>query len=362
VKYIDEFRDNKIANNISRAIFDKARNLGPINLMEVCGTHTMSICKFGIRGMLPENINLISGPGCPVCVTPKSYLDKAIAISTLPDVVLTTFGDMMRVPGSRSSLEKEKSCGRSIKVVYSVLDAVEMAEKNSDKKIVFLGIGFETTSPTVAASLAYAKKKNLKNFFVYSGHKIIPPAMEILAKDPAVAIDGFLCPAHVSAIIGTGPYKIIAGKYRIPCVIAGFEPLDVLQGILMLIEQIGSNSSYVENQYKRVVKSSGNKKATALLDKVFSVEDSEWRGIGRLAKSGLRLSRDYSRFDALKAFSLPEVKTTPDKGCICGSVLKGIKTPIECKLFSKKCTPQDPQGACMVSSEGACAAYHRYRR
>lgn len=362
MKYIDEFRDNSIAKKISRAIFSKAKGLKLINLMEVCGTHTMSIYNFGIRRLLPENINLISGPGCPVCVTPKSYIDKAIAFCRLSKTIVATFGDMMRVPGSYSSLVEERSKGNSVKVVYSALDAVDIAERNPDRKVIFLGIGFETTSPTVAASLTYAKEKKLINFFVYSGHKIILPAMKALVEDHEVNIDGFICPAHVSTIIGMTPYNIITERYNTPCVIAGFEPLDILQGILMLVEQIKSKNIKVENQYKRVVKKSGNKKALRLIDEVFTIRDSEWRGMGKLPKSGLVLSKKYSIFDAECAFPVPRIKTRPDAGCICGSVLKGIKTPLDCKLFAKKCTPEQPVGACMVSSEGTCSAYYKYRR
>jgi len=362
MKYIDEFRDSKIAKTLSKVIVKKAEGLKYINIMEVCGTHTMSIFKFGIRSMLPENINLISGPGCPVCVTPKSYLDKAVGLCRIPGVIVATFGDMIKVPGSYSSLAEEKAEARSVKVVYSALDAVDIAEENPDKKVIFLGIGFETTSPTVAVSLTHAKKKKLKNFFVYSGHKVIPPAMKALAEDHRVNIDGFLCPAHVSTIIGTTPYDVITKRYNIPCVIAGFEPLDILQGILMIVRQIKSKNKKVENQYKRVARKSGNKKALGLIREVFSIEDSEWRGIGNLPKSGMALNKRYSMFDADKAFPLPGIKTRPDTGCICGSVLKGIKTPLDCRLFAKRCTPERPAGACMVSSEGTCAAYYRYRR
>ncbi len=363
MKFIDEFRNSKIAKNISGAIFNKSLGMKSINLMEVCGTHTMSISRFGIRRMLPSNVNLLSGPGCPVCVTPKSYIDRAIAFSNLPGIIIATFGDMMRVPGSYSSLMEERSKGRSVRVVYSALDAIDIAEKTTAKDVIFLGIGFETTAPTVAASLVDAKKKGLDNFFVYAGHKVILPAMKALAEDREVNIDGFLCPAHVSAIIGTAPYDIIAGRYNIPCVVAGFEPLDILQGLLMLIEQVKSKKKKtVKNQYKRVVKRSGNKKALSLIEKVFSRGDSEWRGMGRIAESGLYLNKRYSRFDAERAFSLPRIRTMPDKGCICGEVLKGIKTPFECKLFDRDCNPDRPQGACMVSSEGTCAAYYRDRQ
>jgi hydrogenase expression/formation protein HypD len=362
VKYIDEFRNNRMARSISKAIFREADGLKRLNIMEVCGTHTMAICRFGIKDILPDNINLISGPGCPVCVTPKLYIDKAIALSGIPGVILATFGDMMKVPGSDSSLAEEKAKGRLIKVVYSVLDALEIARKNKDKNIVFLGIGFETTSPTVAASVVSAKKEKLKNFFVLSGHKVMVPAMEALVKDKDVKIDGFLCPAHVSTIIGVKPYRVIADRYRIPCVIAGFEPVDILQGIFMLVKQVKSGNIKVENQYKRVARNTGNKKAMALLRKVFSIKDSEWRGIGRIKDSGLYLNKTYAGFDADGSFALPSVRIRPDSGCICGSILKGIKTPIECRLFGNKCTPERPQGACMVSSEGACAAYYRYKR
>jgi len=363
MKYITEFRNNKIARNILMAISRKADGLdNKINIMEVCGTHTMAISNFGIRQALPPSINLISGPGCPVCVTPKSYIDKAIAFSRMPGVVVATFGDMMRVPGSESSLTREKSMGRDVKVVYSVLDALEEAEKNPDKKIVFLGIGFETTAPTIAASIVLAKRKNIKNFFVYSAHKVVLPAMRALAKDKKINIKGFLCPAHVSAIIGTRPYKEISKKYKIPCVIAGFELLDILQGILMLVEAIRYNRIDVLNQYTRVVKDCGNKKALRLLDMVFEKVSSEWRGIGILPESGLRLKKAFSEFDAEKALQTEVIETTPDVGCSCGDVLKGLKSPFECRLFGKKCTPENPVGACMVSSEGTCAAYYKYRK
>ncbi|MFH1479432.1 MAG: hydrogenase formation protein HypD [Candidatus Omnitrophota bacterium] len=359
MKYVDEFRNDRVAKKLSQAIHDRACGMKPINIMEVCGTHTMSICNFGIRDLLPGNINLISGPGCPVCVTPKSYVDSAIYLARLKDVIIATFGDMMRVPGSDSSLVKERTDGRFIKTVYSPLDAVDIAKNNPSKKIIFLGIGFETTSPTVAASLEYAKKRKIKNFFVCSGHKIIMPAMKALVEDKELNIDGFLCPAHVSAIIGTRPYEFIAKRYKRSCVVTGFEPLDILQGILMIIEQIKNSKALVENQYNRVVRREGNVKAVNLLKDVFKEVDTEWRGIGMLKKSGLALSKKYSKFNALLNFSVPKIISKPDKGCICGSILKGIKKPIDCKLFGKGCTPIKPQGACMVSSEGTCAAYYR---
>ncbi len=361
MKYIDEFRNLDIAEKLYRLINEESKDLYWVNFMEVCGTHTMAVERFGIRRLLPENVKLISGPGCPVCVTPKDYIDKAIALTAIDDIIVFSFGDMLKVPGTNSSLLKQKSKGK-VRVIYSPLDAVEFAEKNKDKKIVFLGIGFETTVPTVAASIKYAKKKKLKNFFVYSGHKIMPPAMKLLAGDKHINIKGFLCPAHVSAIIGIKSYTDICRKYNIPCVIAGFEPLDILQSILMLVRQVKLNMAKVENQYNRVVKSQGNIKALHLIDEVFSVDDSEWRGIGIIPKSGLILKKRYADFDAEKNIDFPDIKTSVDKGCICGSVLKGIKTPLDCRLFSKKCNPDNPYGACMVSSEGTCAAYYRYRK
>ncbi len=359
MKYVDEFRNLKIAEKLYRLINEEAEGLRQVNFMEVCGTHTMAVERFGIRQMLPENMRLISGPGCPVCVTPKNYIDRAIALTSLENVIVFSFGDMLKVPGTNTSLFKQKSKGR-VRIVYSAFDAVLFAEKNKDKRIVFLGIGFETTAPTVAASVKYAKVKKLKNFFVFSGHKVMPPAMKILAKDKLVNIKGFLCPAHVSAIIGMKSYAKICEEYKIPCVIAGFEPLDILHSVLMLIRQVKRKKAKVENQYNRVVKFSGNTKALRLMDEVFSVNDSDWRGIGVIKNSGLILSKGYRDFDAEKNIDFPEVKTSVDKGCICGSVLKGIKTPLDCALFYKKCTPENPYGACMVSSEGACAAYYKY--
>nr|MBU1327555.1 hydrogenase formation protein HypD [Candidatus Omnitrophota bacterium] len=361
MKYIDEFRNLDIAKKLYRLINKEAKDLCQVNFMEVCGTHTMAVERFGIRRLLPENVRLISGPGCPVCVTPKNYIDKAIALAAIDDIIVFSFGDMLKVPGTDSSLLKQRPSGK-VKIVYSAMDAAMFAENNKDKKIVFLGIGFETTVPTVAASIKYAKKKRLKNFFVYSGHKIMPPAMKLLAGDERVNIKGFLCPAHVSAIIGIKSYNEISRKYNIPCVIAGFEPLDILQSILMLVRQVKLNMAKVENQYNRVVKAQGNVKALHLIDEVFSVNDSEWRGIGVILKSGLILKKSYADFDAEKNIDFPYIKTSVDKGCICGSVLKGIKTPLDCKLFSKKCNPSNPHGACMVSSEGTCAAYYRYRK
>jgi hydrogenase expression/formation protein HypD len=357
MKYIDEFRDKHISARVAAQIRKRVEPGRTYNIMEVCGTHTMSIFRFGLRDLLPKNINLISGPGCPVCVTPNEYLDKAIAIAALDNVIIATFGDLFRVPGSRSSLEKERAKGKDIRMVYSSLDALEIAKKNPDKEVVFLGIGFETTIPTVAVSILMAKKEKIKNYSVLSGHKTMPEVLKSLASDKSVKVNGFLLPGHVSAIIGTRPYAFLAKAHKKRCVVTGFEPLDILQGILMLITQ---KKPKVDIQYTRIMEKSGNIKAEKSIEKVFQKTASEWRGIGNVKNSGLKIRKEFASFDADHRF---RVKIGPPKehpGCICGSVLKGIKTPLECKLFAKVCNPQNPVGSCMVSGEGTCAAYYRY--
>ncbi len=364
MKYISEFRDKKI----SRKIVDKINGTlkgykEKISLMEVCGTHTNSIFRSGIMSLLPDNIEHLSGPGCPVCVTPNAYIDTAIAYSRLPDVVITTFGDMIKVPGSTSSLEKEKASGNDIKIVYSPLESLEFAKNNPGKKIIFLGVGFETTAPLVASTILSASEKKIRNFFVLSGHKIIPPAMIALLTSKEIKIDGFICPGHVSAIIGEKPYYPIVEKFGIPCVIVGFEPLDLLEGIEMLVEQITEKKNpSVENQYKRVVRKEGNKKALAIMNKVFDVKDSPWRGLGTLPKSGLYIKDIYSDFDAEKQIDIKIEKTKHNPKCICGEVLCGTKKPYDCKLYGKSCNPENPIGPCMVSSEGTCAAYYKFKK
>jgi hydrogenase expression/formation protein HypD len=328
--------------------------------MEVCGTHTMAIFRYGIKKMLPENIRLLSGPGCPVCVTPNKLIDTAISYARHKEVILCIFGDMLRVPGSSSSLEKEKALGRDIRILYSAMDALEIALNNPLKKVVFLAIGFETTSPTIASTVQMAKEKNIKNFYLLTGHKIIPPAMEALVNTKDLRVDGFICPGHVSTIIGSIPYKPIASKYSAPCVISGFEPLDILQSIYMLCKQVKSKEAKVEIQYKRVVKEEGNKLALEMINKVFKVEDSNWRGIGVIPGSGHNLNEDYKDFDILENLTIEVEDTKEKKGCICGLILQGLKTPLDCDLFKKVCKPENPIGACMVSSEGTCAAYYKY--
>lgn len=359
MKYIDEFRDFKLVTKLAGRIRKEADEKRSYSFMEVCGTHTMAIFRFALSGLLPSNIRLISGPGCPVCVTSNAYIDHAIAIAALPHVIVATFGDMLRVPGSRSSLEKEKAQGAVIKTVYSTVDALAIARRYPDKEIVFLGVGFETTVPTVAASIIAAKKENIHNYSVLSAHKTMPEALEVLMKDGDVAVDGFLLPGHVSAIIGTRPYEFLPRKYGVRCVVAGFEPVDIMQSILMLIEQ---KRPAVEIQYKRIMSPSGNAIARAVIDKVFEPCTSQWRGIGTVKNSGLAIREKFSAFDAARKFNLKIPPTHENKACICGAVLKGIKTPPECPLFSKICNPDNPVGACMVSTEGTCAAYYKYGR
>lgn len=360
MKFVDEFRDPKLAKELADKIAQAATK--PLKFMEVCGTHTMSIARYGIKTMLPENVKLISGPGCPVCVTPQNMIDMFIDLGHNPDMILTSFGDMIRVPGSKTNLEYERAKGADVRIVYSPMDALIIAEHNPDKKVIFFGVGFETTTPAVALAVIGAKKRNINNFFVLSAHKVIPPAMDLLAQDPEIAIDGFLCPGHVSAITGTGIYEKLVDAYHIPCVVTGFEPLDILQAILLLVKQAVCNRAEVEIQYTRSVSSKGNKLANQTVYEVFETDDSDWRGIGIIPSTGLKFRREYAAFDALQFISAKDYKSVENKVCECGSILKGIKTPSECRAFGKACTPDNPLGPCMVSSEGSCAAEYRYSK
>ena len=331
----------------------------PAVIMEVCGGHTMALYRNGITALLPENLRMVSGPGCPVCVSDIRYIDHAIALSRLPDVIITTYGDLIRVPGSTSSLEKEKAAGAEVNIIWSGLEAVEIAARNPDKKVVFLGIGFETTTPGTAIAILEARKRNLSNFFTLCSHKIMPPAMTALI-DEGVRIDAYLCPGHVTAVTGSGIYEPIASKYGKPCVISGFEPADILQSILMIVRQIEAQKPAVEIQYTRVVHREGNPKAQSIINEVFTSADDWWRGLGVIPRSGLRLSDAYKTFDAAEMVPVTVEPPREAKGCICGSILKGLKYPADCPLFAKACTPDSPVGACMVSSEGACAAFYQY--
>lgn len=352
------FRDPAIADGLVRRI--RAAAVRPMKLMEVCGTHTMAIAKNGIRGLMPEQITLLSGPGCPVCVTSNADIDLAIELARQPGVTLTTFGDMMKVPGSYSSLAREKGDGRDVRVVYSPLDALELAEREVHREVVFLGVGFETTAPTVAVTIQQAAKHGVRNFSVLAMHKTVPLALEALVNDPLVEIDGFILPGHVSVVIGTKPYESLATRYGVPGVVTGFEPLDVLQGILMLAEQLRDGRAEIEVAYTRAVAPEGNPHAIAAIDEVFEPCDAEWRGLGVIPGTGLALRDRYAEFDASKRFAATPPEPKEHKGCQCGDVLRGAVLPYECRLFGRACTPEHPVGPCMVSSEGSCAAYYRY--
>lgn len=359
MKYIDEYRDKELVLKIVNEI--KKISKKKVSFMEVCGGHTMAIQKFGIPSLLPPTIELLSGPGCPVCVSSREYIDKAIAYSRLNDVIITTFGDLIRVPGSSSSLDKEKANGANVKIVYSILDALKIAKENITKKIIFLGIGFETTAPGSALGVLKAYEQNISNFFLFSSHKIMPPAMAALINE-GVKIDGYIAPGHVSAITGTAIYKDVPEKFGLACVIAGFEPTDLLHSIYMLVKQVEDNNPKVEIQYTRVVKPEGNLIAQKKMNEVFELGSDWWRGLGVLEKSGLKVKEKYRAHDTEANIPVEVELTREDKGCICGEILKGLKKPKDCKLFVKACTPSDPVGACMVSHEGSCAAFYRYNR
>jgi len=364
VKFIDEYQNSELAQKLAQKIGQ--RSTKPIRLMEFCGGHTHAIMRYGIRQLMPKTVEMRSGPGCPVCVTAAADMDKALVLAHLPGVTITTFGDMMRVPGSYSSLQQAKAEGADVRVVYSAVDAVGIARDNPQKSVVLIGIGFETTAPTIAASTLKAQRDGVKNFFVLSLLKLTPPVMKALLDSGEVKLDGIVCPGHVSVIIGSYPYEFIPLNYNIACVISGFEPLDILLCIDKLVEQIESGEPKVEIAYPRGVKPQGNKKALELMEEVFTIDGANWRGIGNVDRSGLRIKQKYEDFDADKAFSASLCSARNDKparqpkGCRCGDIIRGAATPLECNLFGKVCIPEKPVGPCMVSSEGACAAYYQY--
>jgi len=358
LKYIDEYRDSDLARSLVKKI--QAISHKKLRLMEVCGTHTMSIFKHGIRSVLPDHITLLSGPGCPVCVTAQRDIDAFVQFSRKDNVIVTTFGDLMKVPGSGSSLSKEKADGADVRMVYSVFDAVAIARENPDKEVVFCAVGFETTTPTIAATILSAREEGINNFSIYSANKLTPPALAALMETDGVKIDGFILPGHVSVITGTKAYQDTFEKYHIPSVITGFEPIDILNSVLLLIEQNETGVKALVNGYPRAVSDNGNVKAKAILNQVFELCDATWRGIGEIPASGMSLKNEFKAFDAAKKFNMdmPDVLEPP--GCACGQILMGLKTPEECKLYKKQCTPMTPVGPCMVSSEGSCAAFYRY--
>ena len=332
----------------------------PLKLMEVCGTHTVEIFRHGIRDVIPKNITLLSGPGCPVCVTSVHDVDAAIAISRSPGVIVATFGDMMRVPGGAESMLEARSKGADIRVLYSPMDALDLAKLEQDKEIVFFATGFETTSPLIAGTIAHAEEMGVKNFSVYVSHKLVPPALKALLDSSDVQVDGFILPGHVSTIIGRRPYEFVAKEYKKPSVITGFEAKEIIEGILMIVRQIAQKRAAVEVQYRTAVRDEGNTRAVALLEKYFEPADAYWRGIGVIPKSGLKLRDAYAAFDANKKFNPPVSTAKEPDLCSCGDILRGVKIPTECALFGTGCTPDAPVGPCMVSTEGSCAAYFKY--
>jgi len=356
------FRDPGLAHELIDRIASLAAGIKrPVHLMEVCGTHTVAIARSGFRSVLPANLRLISGPGCPVCVTANSDIDRIIAVSKLPGVLLTTFGDMLRVPGSSTSLQQRKAEGAAVEVIYSPLDALRLAQEHPEKEVVFVGVGFETTTPLVAATIQRAAALKLENFSVIAAHKRVPPALEALVNDPDVRFDALILPGHVSTILGVEPYGFLARDYGIPGVITGFETVDVLQGIAQLLEQLAGGRAAIEIAYRRAVMADGNPAARAAIAAVFEVCNADWRGLGNIPASGYRIRAAYAAFDATRRFTLEVEPTVEPKGCACGDVLRGVISPNNCLLFGTVCTPVNPVGPCMVSSEGSCAAYYRYQ-
>ncbi len=359
LKYIEEFRDADLAKDLVQSIRTNSKK--PIRLMEVCGTHTMSIFRYGIRSLLPENITLLSGPGCPVCVTAQKDIDAFVTFARIDDTIVTTFGDLIKVPGSGSSLGQEKAHGADVRIVYSIFDAVNIAEENPDKKIIFCAVGFETTIPTLAAGVLMAQTKKLNNFFIYTATKLTTSALAALMETKDVHIDGFILPGHVSVITGTNAYRDTFEKYDIPSVISGFEPIDILTAVLELIRQNEAGTPALENLYPRAVSDDGNTKAKTIIDQVFDISDTTWRGIGTIPNSGMTLKKKFNVYNAAHHFNIDLPDVPEPKGCMCGQILMGLKTPEQCGLYKKKCTPMTPVGPCMVSTEGTCAAFYKYQ-
>ena len=360
MKYLDEFRDPIIAKKIIDEIHKVTNREWTI--MEICGGQTHSIMKNGIDQLIPDKIQLVHGPGCPVCVTPLELIDKALLIASRTDVIFTSFGDMLRVPGSKKDLFMVKSEGADVRIVYSPLDSLKIARENPDKKVVFFGVGFETTAPSTAMLVYQARREGLKNVYLLTSHVLVPPAMTALLSSPNNKVQAYLAAGHVCAVMGYKEYSSIAEKYKVPIVVTGFEPIDILGGILAAVKQLESGKSFVENKYPRVVTENGNTQAQSIIEQVFEISDRKWRGIGTIPLSGLKLKNEYREFDAELFFETGELHVEEPKECISGIILQGLKKPSECPAFGKTCTPQNPLGATMVSSEGACAAYYSYQR
>jgi hydrogenase expression/formation protein HypD len=366
MKYVDEFRDPEKATLLIDEIKSITKQLGisqqqPLQLMEFCGGHTHTIFRYGIEQMLPKSIELIHGPGCPVCVLPMGRVDDCVTLAERPNVIFTTFGDAMRVPGSKKSLLQAKADGADIRMVYSPLDALELARKHPDKEVIFFALGFETTMPSTALTVLQAEQDNIKNFSLFCNHITTVPTIKAILDSPDMKIDGFLAPGHVSMVVGARPFDFVANTYEKPIVVTGFEPLDILQSIWMLLKQLNENRHDVENQYGRVVPENGNEPAMDALSKVFELREFfEWRGLGSIDHSGVKMRDAYAAYDAERKFTVPNLKIADPKSCQCGEVLKGAIRPWECKVFGTQCSPETPMGALMVSTEGACAAYYNF--
>lgn len=358
MKYVDEFRDRELVGALAAEL--DAIVSRPVRVMEVCGTHTMSIFRHGLRSLLPEGLQLISGPGCPVCVTSAGHIDAFISMAQLDNVIIATFGDLIRVPGTHSSLDRVRADGARVEVVYSPMDGLTLAENNPDRTVVFLGVGFETTCPGIAATILEASRRKLDNFCVFSAGKIMPPPLRALMQDPELSIDGLLCPGHVSIITGTGAYQFLSDEFGLSCVVSGFEPADVLRALIMLVRQVNEGRAEVENAYSRVVTEEGNAQARTIMDTVFELVDTPWRGLGVIEKSGFGIREEFAPWDAVRKLDITVRDAPEPKGCRCGDILKGLCLPPDCPVYGKRCTPLNPIGPCMVSSEGTCAAYYKY--
>lgn len=368
MKFADEFRDPELAKSLVAEISRLADALAagktrPLQVMEVCGGHTHTIFRYGLKDLMPPSLEFVHGPGCPVCVLPMGRVDDCVAIAEHPQVIMTSFGDAMRVPGSKKSLLRAKAEGADVRTVYSPLDALKLAQRHPDREVVFFGLGFETTMPSTAMTVLQAEAQGVRNFSLFCNHITIIPTVKAILDSPDLQIDGFLGPGHVSMVIGSRPYDFIAKQYHRPLVVAGFEPLDILQALWMVLKQMSEGRCEVENQYKRIAPEDGNPAALDAITRVFELREFfEWRGLGSIDHSGVRMRRAYARFDAEQRFSVPNLKIADPKSCQCGEVLKGVIKPSQCKVFGTLCTPETPMGALMVSSEGACAAYHQYSR
>ncbi len=359
MKFVDEFADPKLARMILERIWEIADR--PMTFMEFCGGHTHAIMQHGIRQLLPKEVRLLSGPGCPVCVTSQKDIDRAIAISQFPDVILTTFGDMVRVPGTTYTLQEASAAGSDVRIVYSPMDAVKLAQEHPDREVVFLGVGFETTAPGVAASILQAKALGLRNYSVFSMHKYTPPAMRGILDGGEVHLDGIIGPGHVTTITGSNAWEFLPKEYHMPVVVSGFEPVDILLTVKLLVEQVVSGVAKVENAYERSVLPEGNVVAQRIMNQVFEPADADWRGLGSMPLSGMAIRQEFYEFDAQVKFDIPDVPSREPPGCRCGEVLRGVIEPPECPLYGKVCTPDTPKGPCMVSDEGACSAYYLYQ-